>query len=64
MNKASLKSDQLPVVVLSLAEYERMQEDLAMLESKDLAKTVARARREIKQGQTLSLDELKAELKF
>jgi PHD/YefM family antitoxin component YafN of YafNO toxin-antitoxin module len=50
------------IVVLSLEEYERMKEDFEMLQSKNLAKEIAKARKEIKQGKTLTLEEVKKEL--
>lgn len=42
-------------VVLSLQEYERMKEDLEMLQSKELAKEIAKARKEKK---TVPLEKL------
>lgn len=50
------------IVVLFLEEYERMKEDFEMLQSKNLAKEIAKAKKEIKQGKTLTLEEVKKEL--
>lgn len=43
------------IVVLHLGEYEKIKEDLEMLQSKNLAKEIKKARREKK---TVSLEEL------
>ena len=50
------------IVVLSLEEYERMKENFEMLQSRNLAKEIAKARKEIKQGEMLTLEEVKKEL--
>jgi PHD/YefM family antitoxin component YafN of YafNO toxin-antitoxin module len=59
------------VVILPLAEYERMKEileklkeDLEMLKSKKLAKEIERAREETKKGKLLSLEEVEKKLKI
>jgi PHD/YefM family antitoxin component YafN of YafNO toxin-antitoxin module len=52
----------LPVVILPLAEYERMREDLEMLRSKNLESKIKRARREVKAGKTVSLGSVLAQL--
>lgn len=48
----------LPVVILPLGEYERMKEDLEMLQSKGLKRKIQRARRDVKQGKVVSLEEV------
>lgn len=40
------KIGKLPVVILPLADYERLKEDLEMLQSKELAKDIEKARKE------------------
>ena len=52
----------LPVVILPLEEYERMAEDLEMLSSRSLPRRIAKAREEIRKGQVMTLDEVKAKL--
>jgi PHD/YefM family antitoxin component YafN of YafNO toxin-antitoxin module len=59
------------VVVLPLAEYERMKEileklkeDLEMLKSKKLAEEIKKAREEAKKGKLLSLEEVEKKLKI
>lgn len=47
------------VVMLPLAEFERMQEDLEMLRSTKLPRRVAQARADIKAGTFVTLDEIK-----
>ena len=42
------KIGKLPVVILPLADYERMKEDLEILQSKKLAKDIEKARKERK----------------
>ena len=46
------------IVVLSLEEYERMKEDFEMLQSKNLAKEIAKARREKKIYSSLQVKKL------
>lgn len=50
------------VVVLPLAEYERMREDLEMLRSKRLERDIEKARQEVKEGKTFTLKEVKEKL--
>ena len=50
------------VVVLPLAEYERMKEDLEMLRSKRLEQDIKKARQEAKEGKTLTLEEVEEKL--
>ena len=46
------------VVVLSLEEYERMKEDFEMLQSKNLAKEIAKARKDKKIYSSLQVKKL------
>ena len=46
----------LPVVILSLDEYEKMKEDLEMLGSKRLEYKIEKARQEVKKGRVVSLE--------
>lgn len=50
------------VVVLPLPEYEKLKEDLEILQSKKLLSEIAKARKEAKQGGLLSLREVKKKL--
>ena len=50
------------VVILALDEYEKMKEDFEMLQSKNLTKQIAKARKEVKQGKVLTLEEVKKKL--
>jgi PHD/YefM family antitoxin component YafN of YafNO toxin-antitoxin module len=57
------------IVILPLAEYERMKEnlemmkeDLEMLRSKKLAKEIKKAREEAKKGKVISLEEVEKRL--
>jgi PHD/YefM family antitoxin component YafN of YafNO toxin-antitoxin module len=50
------------VVILPLADYERMKEDLEMLRSKKLAKEIKKARKEAKKGKVISLEEVEKRL--
>ena len=50
------------IAILPLEEYERMKEDLEMLHSKKLAKDIEKARKEVKEGKVITLQELEKEL--
>ena len=50
------------VAVLPLEEYEKMKEDLEMLQSKKLAKEIEKARKEVKKGEFITLEELERKL--
>ena len=52
------------VVVLPLEEYEEIKEELEMLQSKKLAKDIEKARKEIKKGKIISLEEVERKLKL
>lgn len=43
------------VVVLPIEEYERMREDLQMMQSKKLPKDIARARQEVREGKFVTI---------
>jgi len=57
--KASIKKG---VAILPLEEYEKIKEDLEMLQSKKLAKEIEKARKEVKEGKVISLKELERKL--
>ena len=50
------------IAILPLEEYERIKEDLEMLQSKRLAKEIEKARKEAKSGNVISLQELERKL--
>ena len=50
------------VAILPLEEYERIKEDLEMLRSRKLSKEIEKARKEAKEGKTVSLEELERKL--
>jgi len=50
------------VVILPLEEYERIKEDLEMLQSKRLATEIEGARKEVKKGKVITLEELERKL--
>jgi PHD/YefM family antitoxin component YafN of YafNO toxin-antitoxin module len=58
------KLGQLPVVVLPLAEYERMKEDLEMLRSRSFPRKIRKAREAAAQGKAVTLSEAKKRLGF
>ncbi len=58
------KIGKMPVVVLPLAEYERLVEDHEMSTSRNLARAIEKSRAEIKAGKVLSLREAKRRLKL
>ena len=60
----SQKIGKVPVVILPLADYERMQEDLEMARSKTLAKKIKVARAEIRSGASVSLRDAKTKLRL
>jgi len=45
------------VAILPLEEYEKIKEDLEMLQSKRLAREIKKARKEAKSGEIISLEE-------
>jgi len=47
---------------LPLEEYERIKEDLEMLQSKRLAKEIEKARKKVKKGEVITLEELERKL--
>lgn len=62
LTNANIAVGKQPVVVLPLADYERLQEDLEMLRSKLLPKKIAEARQQKQRGETLSVLDLKKSL--
>jgi PHD/YefM family antitoxin component YafN of YafNO toxin-antitoxin module len=54
----------LPVVVLPLADYERMKEDLEMLRSRSFSRKIRKAREAVTKGKTVTLSEAKKRLGF
>lgn len=61
------KIGKTPVVVLPMKEWREIEdslEDLEMYTSKTLAKDIAKARREVKRGETFSIEEAEKKLGF
>ncbi|HEY4516067.1 MAG TPA: hypothetical protein VJH67_02675 [Candidatus Paceibacterota bacterium] len=58
------KVGDLPAVIISLSEYENMREDLDVLHSKTLERSIEKTRKEIKEGGVISLKEIKKRLKI
>ena len=56
------KIGKLPVVILPLEEYERMAEDLEMLQSRTLPRKIRKAREEVRKGRVMTLAEVKKKL--
>ena len=52
----------LPVVILPLEDYERMREDLEMLQSRTLPRKIRKAREEVRKGRVVTLAEVKKKL--
>lgn len=50
------------IAILPLEEYERLKEDLEMLQPKRLAKEIVKARKEAKLGKLISLEEVERKL--
>ena len=55
----SNKIGKVPVVVLPLEEYEKMKEDLEMLLSKTLPRSIKKARKDFKENKVYDLSEVK-----
>jgi len=69
MTKSTLLKDlkackvgELPVVVLPLADYETMKEDLEMLRSRAFRRTIRKAREAARRGETVPLSAAKKRL--
>ena len=67
MSKQDIKNIILPkalirkkqgVAILPLEEYEKIKEDLEMLQSRKLAQEISKARKEAKSGKVISLEDL------
>ena len=56
------KIGKLPVVILPLEDYERMREDLEMLQSRTLPRKIRKAREEVRKGRVMTLAEVKKKL--
>ena len=50
------------IAILPLEEYEKIKEDLEMLQSKRLAKEIEKARKDVKLGRVISLEEAERKL--
>ena len=50
------------IAILPLEEYDRIKEDLEMLQSKRLAKEIEKARKKVKKGEVITLEELERKL--
>lgn len=50
------------IVVLSFEDYERIKEDMEMMQSKKLPKDIERARKQVKMGRVISLEKLAEKL--
>lgn len=50
------------IAILPLEEYEKMKEDLEMIQSKRLVEEIAKARQEIKRGKIMNFEEVKRKL--
>lgn len=50
------------IVVLSLEEYEKIKEDMEMMQSKKLPKEIEKARKQVKAGRVISLEKLAEKL--
>ncbi len=61
MPTLTIKSDK-PVVVVPLDEYEALLETVEILSDPTLKRDIERARKEFREGKTISLDKLRAEL--
>ncbi len=61
MPTITIKSDK-PVVVIPAEEYESLLEALEILSNPSLIKDIERARKEFREGKTISLEKLRAEL--
>ncbi|MBU2109971.1 hypothetical protein KKB71_03440 [Patescibacteria group bacterium] len=60
--KSLIKKEGL--VILPLEKYEKIKEDLEMIQSKKLLKDIAKARQEIKKGKVISLENIERKLKL
>ena len=61
MPTLTIKSDK-PVVVISVEEYESLLETIEILSNPSLIKDIEIARKEFREGKTISLEKLRAEL--
>lgn len=63
-DRNQIKIGDQPVVILPLEEYERMVEDLEMLNSKELPKKVKKARTQVQRGEVFTPEELTEKLEL
>ena len=61
MPKITIESDE-PVVVITAEEYESLLETIEILSNPSLVKDIERARKEFREGKTIRLEKLRAEL--
>jgi PHD/YefM family antitoxin component YafN of YafNO toxin-antitoxin module len=61
MPTLTIKSDK-PVVVVPLEEYQDLLDTLEILSDSTLKRDVEKARKEFREGKTISLEKLRAEL--
>ncbi len=61
MPTLTIESDK-PVVVVPLDEYQELLDTLEILSDPTLKRDVEQARKEFREGKTISLEELRAEL--
>ena len=61
MPTLTIKSDK-PVVVIPLDEYQDLLDTLEILSDPTLKRDVEKARKEFREGKTISLEKLRAEL--
>ena len=61
MPTLTIKSDK-PVVVISVEEYESLLETIEILSNPSLIKDIELARKEFREGKTISLEKLRSEL--
>lgn len=58
------KIGKIPVVVLPLADYEKMKEDIEILSSKKLYQDIRKAREEVRTGKVFTLEQVKQRLRL
>ncbi len=61
MHTTTIKSDQ-EMVTIPLKKYLSMQETIEVLQDRHLMRDIQRARKELREGKTISWDDLKKEL--
>ena len=61
MPTLTIESDK-PVVVIPVDEYESLLETIEILSNPELVKDIEKARKEFREGKTIGLEKLRAEL--